>query len=106
MDLEKLERQTLMNREANQSPVNCYAVGGQFGDRIEWSDTEQFDDMETRKEFRCHGWKTPRPKICDKLKAEFKRSWIEFEFVDVEYCSDPTDMFFAKVRPVKQTMKE
>jgi len=34
-----------------------------------------------------------------------KKSFIKFEFIDVEYCHDPDDMFFGKVKAIAQEMK-
>lgn len=82
-----------------------FKMGGVWGNRIEWSDLTQFADMHSRETFRCHGWKSPRPNAGDTLLAEFESSWITFEFVSVDYCKDPADMFFATVRPVKQEFK-
>lgn len=84
---------------------NQFKMGGGWGNRIEWTYPNQFKDVENQKTFRCHGWKTPRPNVGDTLLAEFESSWITFEFVSVDYCDDPADMFFATVRPIKQELK-
>lgn len=85
------------------SETSLFEIGGTWGDSIQWSGTEQFAQKQDL--FHCHGHKAVHPKVGDRLKAEFKRSWILFEFVEVNGCSDPQDMFFAKVRLLKQTMK-
>lgn len=101
-----LIRSRTMNATNPDRPApQCYTMGGGWGDRIEWSTADQFIGMEHKTTFRCHGWKHRRPRAGDTLKAEFHNSWITFEFTDVEYCRDPSDMFFATVKPIKQDMK-
>ena len=82
-------------------------MGGGWGNTINWSGNEQFQkkQLTEKSRFSCHGWKLKKPKVGDHLKAEFERSWITFEFVEVKPCGDPPDMFFAEVRPIKQEMK-
>ena len=93
------------NNEAAPCSSHCYAIGGGWGDRIEWSDMKQFDDMTTRTEFECRGWKQNKPKVGDTIKAEFVKSWITFQFVEVQDAVGVSDMFFATVVPIKQEMK-
>jgi hypothetical protein len=47
-----------------------------------------------------------RPVIGQTIVGEFRRSFIKFEFVDVEYVSNPPDMFFADIKAVDQELKE
>lgn len=96
-----------------------FDVGGGWGDAINWNGTEQFGEQPLWKEgsdgkikpakksrFNCHGWKRTKPKVGQTLKAEFVRSWMIFEFVDVKPCGDPPDMFFAVVKPIRQIPKQ
>lgn len=84
-----------------------YEIGGGWGDSIEWFGPEQFDDRPITDEskFQVVGWKARRPKISDTLKGEFEKSWVWFKFVSVDYKSNPPDMFFATVTPIKQEVK-
>jgi hypothetical protein len=64
-----------------------FFCGGGWGDRIEWSDWENR---------RVVGWKSPRPAKGDVLKATMESGKIaQFIFGEIEYCDDPSDMFFA-----------
>lgn len=83
--------------------IKTFEIGGDWSDSIQWCGNEQF--TQKQEVFQCYGHKAVHPKVGDRLKGEFKKSWILFEFIDVEGCSDPQDMFFAKVRLIKQTMK-
>lgn len=91
--------------QAGSGEPGCYFMGGGWGDRIEWTGRDQFHDMGTRTEFRCHGWKARKPVPGDTLRAEFERSWITFEFIDVTNAAGVHDMFFATVRPINQELK-
>ena len=84
-----------------------YDVGGGWGNAIVWSDTDQFNKEweEEEPKFKCYGFKRKIPSVGNTLKGEFASSWIVFEFVEVERCDDPVDMFFGKVKPIKQIMK-
>ena len=85
-----------------------FEIGGGWGDAINWNGTEQFDkyplDTDASR-FDCHGWKWRKPVAGQTLKAEFVKSWVIFEFVEVSPCGDPPDMFFAVVKPVRRVLK-
>lgn len=69
-----------------------YKIGGGWGDTIDWL------DWDNRK---VVGWKHRRPNKGDILVAEMgSGKTAAFEFMDVKYCGDPNDMFFAKLRDV------
>jgi hypothetical protein len=87
------------------SEVKLYKMENSWGNTISWTIPDQFLNPKERETFDCHGWQYRRPEIGDHLLAEFVKSWMTFEFVEVEYCRDPTDMFFAKVRPIKMELK-
>lgn len=84
-----------------------FKVGGGWGNAINWCGTEQFEKKELNVDniFDCHGWKDIKPKVGQTLLAEFVKSWMLFEFVEVKPCGDPQDMFFAKVKPINQYKK-
>lgn len=84
-----------------------YSIGGGWGDCIEWSGHDQFDSTPIADGaiFKLHGWKQNIPTQGQTLKAEFRKSWMIFEFKEVKSCRDPHDMFFAKVTPVQQILK-
>jgi len=83
-----------------------YKLGGGLGFHIGLSDSKSFHKINLNEEtVRVYGHYTPRPKIGQTLVGEFQKSFIEFEFVDVEYCADPPDMFFANVKAIGQELK-
>jgi len=63
-----------------------------------WGNNIEFFDYETR---RIMGHLTPLPKIGDKLIAKMiSGRKFKFEFIKVEPCIDPSDMFFATVKDI------
>jgi hypothetical protein len=85
-----------------------YKAGGGWGDTINWfPDGKQFKEkpLAPDAEYQVVGWKSKRPVAGETLMAEFKRCWMKFRFVSVEYVSNPNDMFFATVAPIEQEMK-
>jgi hypothetical protein len=83
-----------------------WTMGGGWGDAIQWSDVKQFDGtMTTKSRYSVMGWKTPKPKVGHTLRAEFEKSWMIFEFIEIRPCGDPADMFFATVKPIRQELK-
>lgn len=83
-----------------------YEIGGGWGNKIGWMDPKQFEGpIGYDTVFGVVGWKLHRPKVGDTLLGEFERSWMLFEFVTVDYKSDPPDMFFADVKIIKQVLK-
>ena len=71
-----------------------YDIGGGWGDAINvrnWKDGSEIQ--------RVVGWKTRRPVQGDRLRIPMTSGKTAlFEFVEVEYLSDPPDMFFADVK--------
>jgi hypothetical protein len=83
-----------------------YKMGGGWGNTIKWTDVSAFDKpFNERSRFRVVGWKPRKPRKGDTIKAEFEKSWIWFQFLKVEPCGDPPDMFFADVAPFRQQAK-
>jgi len=85
-----------------------YKMSNGWGDAIQWSDVKQFNERPLAKDqlYDVIGWKSRRPKVGQTLLAEFENSWMLFEFAEVKYIQDPHDMFFAKVKPIKQEIKK
>lgn len=84
-----------------------YKIGGTWGARVSWDDPVQFNKpFDTRTIFTCNGHYTPRPRVGDTLKGEFEKSIIWFVFTKVKNCLDPTDQFFAEVKPTRQVMNK
>lgn len=47
------------------------------------------------------GWLTPRPNNGDELQVKMKSGKIgRYEIIDIDYMSDPRDMFFANLKPI------
>ncbi len=73
-----------------------YEVGGTWGSRIEWTDNAAGESLR-----RVVGWKSPIPTKGDVLICAMKSGktgvWV---FMGIEYCMDPSDMFFADVCPL------
>jgi hypothetical protein len=83
-----------------------YKLGGTRGHHVSLWDKENFNKIKLNKEtVPVYGHIEPRPKVGQTLVGEFQKSFIKFEFVSIEYCSDPPDMFFADVKAIEQEMK-
>jgi hypothetical protein len=83
-----------------------YKTGeGLWGNNIGWSQPEQFQKISDHKTFKVYGHCPRIPKVGQTLLGEFVNSWIKFEFVEVRPCGNPSDMFFAEVKPIEQVMK-
>lgn len=79
---------------------------GGWGNNIYFTFPEEFEkEMTDDSLYSVVGWKRIMPSVGDLLESEFERSFMTFEFVKVDYKHNPPDMFFAKVKPVKQVMK-
>ena len=82
-----------------------FTIHGGWGNHISWSNKD-FSKVRLDKDtLRVNGHMTVKPKVGDTLMGEFEKSFIKFEFVSVEYCFDPPDMFFGEVRAIEQEMK-
>ncbi len=82
-----------------------YRIHGGWGDHIEWLHPEDFESLNENSVISVWGHLFEIPRIGQTLMGEFKKSFIKFEFVEVERMPDPPDMFFAKVKPIEQEMK-
>lgn len=82
-----------------------YFIGGPRGARIQWWRADQFKTFDGTGLLNVVGWETPIPRVGQFLCGEFERSWMRFEFIEIERCGDPPDMFFAKVKFTEQVMK-
>lgn len=82
-----------------------FEIGGHWGDRLEWTEEPDWENLTEESVLHMAGWKTPHPKVGQTMKVEMQNSWMLFEFIEIKPCKDPRDMFFAKVKPIKQEMK-
>lgn len=84
-------------------PPHDDVIGGYWGNKIEWMTCD--NDKEV---WRIVGWKplNQYPKVGNIILAEMQRSWIWFKITKIDPCRDPSDMFFADMKPVAQKMKE
>jgi hypothetical protein len=83
-----------------------HEISSGWGDALNFMFPEEFQKPWTKRtKFTVTGHKRRLPKVGDRLKAEFQKSWMVFRFVEVKPCWNPPDMFFGKVVAVEQTMK-
>ena len=83
-----------------------YKLGGGWGCHVSLRDIGNFHLLDLNKDLvRVYGHQPRKPKKGDTLRGEFKRSFMTFKFVEVEYCLDPSDMFFANVKCIGQELK-
>ena len=107
---EKVKNWPLWKRECIQSPISTdvstadYKIGGGFGCHVRWFKPEEFDAWQGDGEAMFSVWgHQPRiPKVGETLLGNFQTTKIKFQFVEVEQCRDPADMFFGKVKPIAQ----
>ena len=85
-----------------------YTLGGFWGNKVCLANPNEFKFLDFNKKqiVKIHGWHPERPQRGDTLLIEGKLSDMMFEFVDVEYCNNPPDMFFADIKILGQRMKE
>jgi hypothetical protein len=63
-----------------------------WGDSIGWMDYQKGE---------VHGHTTPLPRAGDELQEKMQSGkTLRFEFIKVRPCTDPSDMWFATVRPI------
>lgn len=82
-----------------------YTIHSGWGDHIEWMTMDWSKVNLDSDLLSVYGHITPRPKVGQTLMGEFEKSFLKFEFVKVEYCRDPDDMFFGDVKAIEQEMK-
>ena len=83
-----------------------YTIHGGWGDHIEWLDSDQFKVAPTPKTlYRVYGHSPNIPTKGQTLVGEFTRTFMKFEFVNVNRETDPSDMFFADVKIIGQFLK-
>jgi hypothetical protein len=76
------------------------------GMSIMWLNKEQFKTIDENSVLDVYGFAFNKfPKVEQTLSAEFTQTFKKFKFIEVERCSDPDDMFFAKVVPIGQYIK-
>jgi len=74
---------------------------------LHWTNTEQFDRLPLGPDqsYDMVGWMWDKPRVGQTVCVEMQRSWVLYEFVEINPCRDPHDMFFAKVKPIEQKLK-
>jgi len=83
-----------------------YELGGGWGHHISLMNKDSFHKVNLSKEtVKVYGHITPRPSVGQTIIGEFQKSYILFEFVDIKYCADPPDMFFAEIKAIDQELK-
>ncbi len=84
-----------------------YKIGGGWGCHVSWFPDGQFAtwDGDENTVFNVTGHHPAIPKEGQTLCGEFTNTFIEFKFIKVDRCANPTDMFFADVVPIKQHRK-
>ena len=85
-----------------------FKLGGGWGCHISLCDHDNFNI--NNKRTRVYGHQplligSKLPKKGKTLLIEGNKSLMLFEFVKVEWCNDPNDMFFADVKPIGQQLK-
>lgn len=76
-----------------------FDVGGGWGNRISIREWPKKDDENLAS---VDGHKNPKPRVGDLLRVPCKSGKTMIcEFVDVKYCRDPEDMFFADIKALK-----
>jgi len=86
-----------------------YVNDRMWGNHIDWTDSAvaQFKQhIDGNTIFDVWGHLPIVPEVGDTYLAEFQRTFMKFVFVEVKRESDPPDMFFAKVKIIKQELKE
>lgn len=94
---QSIHREKLIN-EFNRINPNPYLYKywehSTWGDNIEWRQTDE-------PFHKVVGWLSRLPKNGDKLLYQTENDDIAVGyFVNVEYCGNPKDMFFAEIIPV------
>ncbi|MFW6009077.1 MAG: hypothetical protein ACOCP8_07430 [archaeon] len=94
-NLAKSEKKDLIKLIKNinkKEYLGVYKIGGGWGDRIEWFDF---------KKRKVVGWKNNKPQKFDLLISKMESGKVVvFTFINIEYCSDPHDMFFGIVKEI------
>jgi hypothetical protein len=81
-----------MTYEAKDPAVFDMRERKTWGNRISW------DDFDKR---RLNGHTTPRPRLGDEIRSAMQSGGVgRFRVVDVDYCADPHDMWFATVEDI------
>ena len=82
-------------------------IGGYWGNHISWQGQDQFNDINSHEYFSAYGHKplSQQPETGHKILGEFQRSWIMFEVLEIKRPGNPPDMFFLKLKAIKQVPK-
>ena len=75
-----------------------------YWEHFSWGDSIQWRNSDDTLPLKVVGWHARRPKDGDKLLYQTENEEIAVGyFVNVKYCDNPKDMFFADVVPLKIT---
>ena len=81
-----------------------FYIHSNWGDHVTW--LTDFSQIDLNKDTaRVYGHLSKCPRVGDTLIGEFQNSIIKFEFVSVNNCSEPSDMFFGDVKAIEQEPK-
>jgi hypothetical protein len=73
-----------------------FEIGGGWGNSIQWSSFGT-----GAQGTKVHGWKSRRPEVGDWLVSDMQSGEKGvFRFMEMDYKTDPRDMFFATVKGV------
>lgn len=91
---------------AKTPPQHQFGIGNfkDFNWSLHWTRCD-FD----KQLFQMHGWiqdYSQWPKVGNIVKCEMQKTWCWFEVTEVDPCGDPKDMFFVKVKPIYQEVKD
>jgi len=84
-------------------PDHQHIIGGVWGNHMRFFDTEPRADGSFR--LWGHKLRDDFPCVGQIVKAEFRRSWVWLEITNVDWQSEPSDMYFLNAYPVFQEMK-
>ena len=98
------------NFDLSDPYADCqHVVGGVWGDHLEFMDGTPrmagYPDEMTDYTIWGHQPATNRVKDGDLITVEYNRNWLTFKARDIEWKSDPKDMFFGKCDLVRVCAK-
>lgn len=87
---------SIFNKDLERGKVFIMKEHQGWGNSIQWLDWPKM---------KVYGCLMSRPNIGDILVAEFTGGKVvEFQFISVERCRDPHDMFFADVKLLQEVV--
>lgn len=100
-----------MITEFNPQPLydkHEHVMGGCWGNKIAYFKDGSIPTDHDNGTIQFYGWLPPsnRVKPGQKIVCEYQKSWIVYEFTEIDKQRDPPDMFFAKARLFEAYDKE